>query len=162
VATYAELPPVLMPDADDPARLRFGWGDLRIDASFDAAAAPDFELAAGRVIDVDGYVSALIGGTVVGGAEGSGFGFEVAGAPEVRVQIESFADSRQRTAVGRLFEDYLRAVLVDFLDQAVGAVPIPELDLTAIAPNAPDTRLALRVASIERRGRYHLLLGDLE
>ncbi|NIR45250.1 MAG: hypothetical protein GWN99_12770 [Gemmatimonadetes bacterium] len=162
VTTFAALPPVVMPDPGEPARVVIGWGDLRIEAAFDAAAAGDAGLNAGRRVDVEGYISALIGGSIVGGSAAAGFRFEGSGEPEVHVQIDSFEGSRQRTTVGRLFEDYLQTTLVEFLGEAVGAVPLPQLDLTAIAPDVPDPRLALRIAAVERHGRYHLLLGDLE
>nr|NIR41443.1 hypothetical protein [Actinomycetota bacterium]NIS36466.1 hypothetical protein [Actinomycetota bacterium]NIU70973.1 hypothetical protein [Actinomycetota bacterium]NIW32917.1 hypothetical protein [Actinomycetota bacterium]NIX25072.1 hypothetical protein [Actinomycetota bacterium] len=64
----------------------------------------------------------MIGGSIVAAGEAAGFRFEGAGRPEVHVQIDSFEDSRQRTTVGRLFEDYLRTTLVEFLGDAVGAV----------------------------------------
>jgi hypothetical protein len=154
LALFSSLPPVLMPRPDGAAGVDLGWGDVAFDLALDGSAAG----ARAR-----GYLSLVVG---LERLEIDPVGRTIrpvfAPGPEVHVQVtEANWDHlpTTRAVATRLLESLVRNGLSEVLSRALGAFPLPDLDLRALDPGLPPLVLSLQEPRTSRLGRYQVVAG---
>jgi len=137
------LPPILT-DCTDGGYTELQLGDLYID--LDGGAM-------GFSGGLKAWVSIRLGAEIV--ADGNTLGLHVVGTPEIDLEIVEVtgALSAFETLIPTLIEDELIPLLVDGIDSALGAIPIPEIDLGGLLPGIPPGT-AIRLGDL-RAGAEH-------
>ncbi|MFO0584236.1 MAG: hypothetical protein U0229_18330 [Anaeromyxobacter sp.] len=156
VSVAPALPPVVMPRRDGGAGLELGWGEV----AFDVALAGPRGSAR-----VTGWLSLVIGldGLGVDPATGT-FRPAFAEAPEVAVELASVDWGElpaSRSLTEALMAGVLRAKLAELLGSALGATPLPVIDLGRLDPSLPSLRLGFSGPRDLRSAGYSVVAGGV-
>jgi hypothetical protein len=171
IAFYAAAPPVLMP-SDRPNRVILSWGDMFIDAQVKTSQTStdsDSDDAANRV-HISLFASASLEAEIE--LDSQAQKLRVRTAPECQarplefkiqtMQISGHGSMRMQSAYA--LEQWLSAGLPDLLKRAVEDVPLPAVDISAIAGVPADTAWRLEDATLSREagGHYTVLQGGVQ
>jgi hypothetical protein len=121
------LPPILT-DCTDGGHTELQLGDLYLALNGGAM---------GFSGGLKAWVSARLGAEIV--ANGNTLGLRVVGRPALELEIVEVTGALAafETLIPGLIEDQLIPLLVDGIDNALGAIPIPEIDLGGLLPGIP-------------------------
>jgi hypothetical protein len=153
-----QLPPVVVAGSGEHI-LDVQWGDLVLEGTADPAVLglPGFE--SGNPVEVEAHVS-LVGGLDLG-YDGENRVLEGwPGEPDVRVELHLAAgavldEAALRESIAAAVADYAEVALLG----AVGAIPVPYVDLSGVDGVAAGTTVGLLSATITREGAYTKLTG---
>jgi hypothetical protein len=150
----AGLPPVVMPRRGGSTGVDVGWGELGFQVTLEGP---------GGLAHASGVAAVVVGLDGLGASPDTGtFRPVLSGAPEVAVQVTSVdwdhLPTTRRLTEG-LLEGLLRSALSDLLEDAVGALPLPVIDLGRLDPDLPPIRITLDRPRDLRLERYHVVAG---
>lgn len=156
------LPPVVMPGRDG-YEVQIGMGDVFVSATLDLAevlgdltsgpmpfhVGAYFSLVAGASIDIDGVRNELI--------------LDVDPNLEAVVQITEIDDvaAAYSGEISELIARMMREKLPELVQDAVGTMPIPALEVGGLPGLPNDTYWGIGNSSIARSGSYMALTGNL-
>ena len=143
------LPPILT-DCTTGGWVELQVGDLYLD--LDGAAL-------GFSGGLKAWASIRLGVEIT--ADGNTLGVQIAGQPEIELEIVETSGmlATFESMIPSLIQDQLIPLLVDGVSDTLGAIPIPEIDLSGIVPSVPPGTV-LRLGDL-RAGAEHgyLLIG---
>lgn len=157
----ALLPPVMMRGTGD-SEVIIGLGDAYVRASVDLGVALGSGAPGESVIEVGMLLSTLVGGAIDIDPTTNELLVSLDPDPRVLVQIVDIDDPSYQAAMSDLFTGLLRLLLPELLGRALGAFPIPEMDLSGVGGLPAGTVFRLSNASIKRASGYYQLTGDLQ
>jgi hypothetical protein len=173
IAFYAAAPPVLMP-SDRPNRVILSWGDMFIDAHVRTSQSETGNSAnadddANRV-HISLFASASLEAEIELDSHAQKLRVRTAPECQVRplefkiqtVQISGHGSMRMQSAYA--LEQWLSAGLPELLKRAVEDVPLPAVDIGAIAGVPPNTAWMLEDATLSRaaNGHFTVLQGGVQ
>lgn len=137
------LPPILY-DCTDGGHTELAIGDLYLELNGSAL---------GFSGGIKAWASLRLGAELT--ASGDAIGLHVVGTPEIELEIVEVtgALANFETLIPALIEDQLIPLIVDGIDSALGAIPIPEIDLGGLLPGIPPGT-AIRIGDL-RAGAEH-------
>jgi hypothetical protein len=161
LAFSAGLPPVVMPGRNGN-QIDMGIGDMHITATVDLAAALGQDFSGVNAVQVELYVSAIVGAefSVVPDAQVIAFDFD--SEPAIWVEVASISEVGYESEVAALLESLVRLMLPEMLGSFLSTFPIPEFDLGGLAGLETGESWTLQDMSIARSEDYVRLMGRLE